>query len=220
MINDIQLDPAAPLQQQLYRQLSQRIIGRRYLPGSQLPSSRQLAADLGVSRNTVNAVYDQLKAEGFLLSLAGKGVFINKDIRSTLNQPDQLPSHSQSTTAPLPPLPIVPKHSLRLGEDANLPFQPGLPDLDAFPIRSWNRILHHQESRRLLRGYDCIQGYQPLRRAITEYIRTSRGVRCEEHQVIVTNGAQQALSLIGDVLLQEGDRVFLRTLAIAALATH
>lgn len=102
MINDIQLDPAAPLQQQLYRQLSQRIIGRRYLPGSQLPSSRQLAADLGVSRNTVNAVYDQLKAEGFLLSLAGKGVFINKDIRSTLNQPDQLPSHSQSTTAPLP----------------------------------------------------------------------------------------------------------------------
>lgn len=208
MINDIQLDPAAPLQQQLYRQLSQRIIGRRYLPGSQLPSSRQLAADLGVSRNTVNAVYDQLKAEGFLLSLAGKGVFINKDIRSTLNQPDQLPSHSQSTTAPLPPLPIVPRHSLRLGEDANLPFQPGLPDLDAFPIRSWNRILHHQESRRLLRGYDCIQGYQPLRRAITEYVRASRGVRCEEHQVIVTNGAQQALSLIGDVLLQAGDRVF------------
>ncbi|WP_417502412.1 PLP-dependent aminotransferase family protein [Marinobacter sp.] len=208
MINDIRLDSANPLQQQLYRQLSQRIIDQRYLPGRQLPSSRQLAADLGVSRNTVNAVYDQLKAEGFLLSYPGKGVFVNEDIRASLNKPDHAVLHVPSNAQPLPPLPVVPKHSMRLGEDANLPFQPGLPDLDAFPIRSWNRILHHQESRRLLRGYDCIQGYLPLRKAVADYARESRGVRCHEHQIIITNGAQQALSLIADVLLQTGDRVF------------
>lgn len=208
MIDDIRLDSATPLQQQLYRQLSQRIIDQRYLPGSQLPSSRQLAADLGVSRNTVNAVYDQLKAEGFLQSRAGKGVFINEDICAALNQPTQAFTRTPGNTAPLPPLPVVPRHNLRLSEDANLPFQPGLPDLDAFPIRSWNRILHHQESRRLLRGYDCIQGYQPLRQAIAGYVQASRGVRCKEHQIIITNGAQQALSLIADVLLQPGDRIF------------
>lgn len=104
-------------------------------------------------------------------------------------------------------MPTVPNHSLRIGEDANLPFQPGLPDLDAFPIRNWNRILHHQENRRSLRGYNTIQGYQPLRRAIAEYVCSSRGVRCGEHQVIVTHGAQQALSLIADVLLRAGDRI-------------
>lgn len=208
MINDIRLDSTSSLQKQLYQQLSQRIIDQRYLPGRRLPSSRQLATDLGVSRNTVNAVYDQLKAEGFVQSHAGKGIFVHENIRAALNQPDQPFMHTKANTVPLPPLPVVPKHSLRLGEDANLPFQPGLPDLDAFPIRSWNRILHHQESRRPLRGYDNTQGYQPLRRAIADYVRSSRGVRCQEHQVIVTNGAQQALSLIADVLLQSGDRVF------------
>ena len=65
MIDDIRFEDTTPLQTQLYQHLSQRIVHRRYLPGSQLPSSRQLAADLGISRNTVNAVYDQLKAEGF-----------------------------------------------------------------------------------------------------------------------------------------------------------
>ena len=207
MIDDIRFEHTTPLQTQLYQHLSQRIIHRRYPPGSQLPSSRQLAADLGISRNTVNAVYDQLKAEGFLQSRAGRGVFVHQDLNLAINQPTG--GAIQTTQAmTLPPLPPAPASRLKLGEDANLPFQPGLPDINAFPIRSWNRILHHQESRTSLRGYDTTQGYQPLRRAIADYLRASRGVRCQEHQVIVTNGAQQALSLIADVLLKPGDRVF------------
>ncbi|MBL3555217.1 MULTISPECIES: PLP-dependent aminotransferase family protein [Marinobacter] len=208
MIDDIRLEGSAPLQQQLYQQLSQRILRQRYLPGSRLPSSRQMAADLGISRNTVNAVYDQLKAEGFLQSRAGKGVFVHQDIAAAVTPSGPGLEQAIRTTADLPPLPVPAPTNIRTAEDANLPFQPGLPDLDAFPIRSWNRILHHQESRRALRGYDSIQGYLPLRRAIADYLRTSRGVRCEEHQVIITNGAQQALSLIADVFLQAGDRVF------------
>ena len=208
MIDDIRLEGSAPLQQQLYQQLSQRIIKQRYTPGSRLPSSRQMAQDLGISRNTVNAVYDQLKAEGFLQSRAGKGVFVHEDITAVAKPAGRGPKRPIRTTTALPPLPVPPVNKLRTVEDANLPFQPGLPDIDAFPIRSWNRILHHQESRRALRGYDSIQGFQPLRRAIADYLRTSRGVRCGEHQVIITNGAQQALSLIADVFLHPGDRVF------------
>lgn len=207
MINDIRLDETTPLQDQLYQQLTQRILQQRYLPGSPLPSSRQLARDLGVSRNTVNAVYDQLKAEGFLQSRAGKGVFVHEDITTTVRPVVPGPERPIATANTLPPLPARPRNKLKTVEDSNLPFQPGLPDLDAFPIRSWNRILHHQESRRSLRGYDSIQGYQPLRRAIAGYLRASRGVRCTEHQVIITNGAQQALSLIADVFLQPEDRV-------------
>lgn len=207
MIDDIRLDGKHPLQHQLYQRLSERILDQRYPPGRQLPSSRQMAQDLGISRNTVNAVYDQLKAEGFLQSRAGRGVFVHEDIKSALNPSGPSLNKSGGVSMELPPLPALPRGKSKPVEDANLPFQPGLPDLDAFPIRSWNRILHHQESRRTLRGYDSIQGYQPLRRAIAAYVRTSRGVRCEEHQVIITNGAQQALSLIADAFLQRGDSV-------------
>ena len=208
MIDDIRLDSSAPLQQQLYQQLAQRIIHRRYLPGRRLPSSRQLAQDLGISRNTVTAVYDQLKAEGFLQSRPGQGVFVNQSINAGALRPGKGSIQPpMGAAAVLPPIPPLTDSNITRAEDASLPFQPGLPDLDAFPIKSWNRVLHHQESRRGLRGYDSTQGYQPLRRAIAEYLRSSRGVRCQEHQVIITNGAQQALSLVVDVLLEPGDQV-------------
>ncbi|WP_373187152.1 PLP-dependent aminotransferase family protein [Halopseudomonas sp.] len=209
MIDDVHLDGDGPLQHQLYQQLTQRIIHRRYLPGNRLPSSRQLAQDLGVSRNTVTAVYDQLKAEGFLQSRAGQGVFVHENISPSMLQPGKGSTlRPLSTSGLLPPIPQLTDRHINRAEDASLPFQPGLPDLEAFPIRSWNRILHHHESRRALRGYDSTQGYRPLRRAIAEYLRSSRGVRCQEQQVIITNGAQQALSLIVDVLLEPGDPVF------------
>ena len=71
VIDDIRFDADQSLQLQLYRQLADRILAQRYPPGYRLPSSRQMAEDLGVSRNTVNAVYDQLKAEGFLANVTG-----------------------------------------------------------------------------------------------------------------------------------------------------
>ncbi|GGC91001.1 MocR-like pyridoxine biosynthesis transcription factor PdxR [Halopseudomonas salina] len=208
MIDDIRLDGPEPLQQQLYQQLAERIIDRRYPAGSRLPSSRQLALDMGISRNTVNAVYDQLKAEGFVQSQPGKGLFVHQRIHSDTLQRIGRPVLQPDGVALLPPIPKLQASKYDRAGDVSLPFQPGLPDLDAFPIRSWNRILHHQESRKRLRGYDSSQGYLPLRHAIAEYLRSARGVRCQEHQVIITNGAQQALSLVMDVLLKPGDRVF------------
>ncbi|SFL95132.1 MocR-like pyridoxine biosynthesis transcription factor PdxR [Marinobacter zhejiangensis] len=210
MIDDIRFEGSAPLQQQLYQQLSARILHQRFPPGSRLPASRLLAADLGISRNTVNAVYDQLKAEGFLQSRAGKGIFVHEDINHR-RLFEQQADTSPIASAALPPLPDprlgAPAGTLRADGKACLPFSPGLPDLEAFPIRAWNRVLHHQESRLALRGYGDFQGYRPLRQAIASYLRSSRGLRCGEHQVIITNGAQQGLSLIADVFLQPGDRV-------------
>lgn len=207
VIDDIRLNDEQPLQHQLYQRLSERILEQRYPPGRRLPSSRQMAQDLGISRNTVNAVYEQLKAEGFLQSQPGKGVFVHEDIKAAVNPAGPGLSKPAHRPGPLPPIPVASGSRSRTEEDANLPFQPGLPDLDAFPIRSWNRILHHQESLRSLRGYNSIQGYGPLRRAIAGYLRTSRGVRCEDHQVIITNGAQQALSLIAEVFLRPEDTI-------------
>ncbi|MCG8519488.1 MAG: PLP-dependent aminotransferase family protein [Pseudomonadales bacterium] len=207
MITDLQIDSTLPLQQQLYRQLSQRILQRRYPAGSRLPSSRQLAQDLGVSRNTVNAVYDQLRSEGFLQTQAGRGIFVHQDIDSRHCPPTKGASPQPERVA-IPPLPALPEGAIRRSDqDSNLPFTPGLPDLAAFPIRAWNRILHHHESRPSLMGYNSLQGYRPLRRAVAEYVGSARGVRCHEDQVIITQGAQQALALIADIFLKPGDRV-------------
>lgn len=222
--DDVTLDGDAPLQGQLYQQLSERILDGRYTPASRLPSSRQLAADLGISRNTVNAVYDQLKAEGFVQGQGGRGMFVHPDLHRRMppwpagTRPSTASAHcdtrppAQPRPVALPSVPAMPpafqKRALKVSQDASLPFQPGLPDLEAFPIRAWNRLLHHQESRRSLQGYGDVQGYRPLRQAVAAYLRASRGVRCTEDQVIITQGAQQALSLIADVFLAPGDRVF------------
>ncbi len=160
VIDDIRFDADQSLQLQLYRQLADRILAQRYPPGYRLPSSRQMAEDLGVSRNTVNAVYDQLKAEGFLQSHAGRGgVFVHEDIGSAIEPAGKKLKIPSGGSFRLPSLPDrVRGTPPRRAEDACLPFQPGLPDLDAFPVNAWNRVLHHQESRRGgLRGYDSTQ---------------------------------------------------------------
>lgn len=205
---------AAPLQSQLYQAVCERIFQGRLAPGDRLPSSRRLASDLNIGRNTVLAVYDQLAAEGFIEQRPRQGVFVHPQLplytrptkpkvtpaTTPLKSPSLSPSWLSGPTAPMTP----PDWNER-----NAPFTPGLPDLDAFPLRTWNRILHHQESRRSLMGYDGHQGYPPLRRAIADYLRSARGISCEPEQVIVTQGAQQALSLIGALFLKPGDTVLM-----------
>ncbi len=206
--NDLHLLADQPLQAQLYRELANRITDQRWQPGLQLPSSRQLAADLNISRNTVNAVYDQLKAEGLLQSQIGKGFFVHPDLHHSLGalETRQLAVAPAATALPVPRMSGI-KLLRQAGTDNNQPFTPGLPDLQNFPQRAWNRVLHHHENRLPLKGYDSAQGYLPLRRAVAEYLRTSRGVRCHQDQVIITHGAQQGLALIGELFLNQGDIV-------------
>ena len=213
-LDDINIDSSQPLQTQLYKELSQRILKKRYLPGYQLPSTRQLAVDLQISRNTVTSVYDQLKVEGFLESVPGKGIFVHREMGNSgwlgLTEeflPDIALDSSMVSLMPEPQTKteLIKRHSSN--KDHNLPFSPGLPDIQNFPIKVWNRIQHQQEGRLPLLGYNDTQGFQPLREAIASYLKASRGVHCKPHQIIVTNGAQQALSLIADVFLSPGDKV-------------
>lgn len=216
-LDDIQLQrgsEAQTLQAQLYRALSERIASGRLAAGDKLPSSRQLAQELVIGRNTVLAVYEQLSAEGFLQQRPRQGVFVHPQLPLSRHP---APAAIQRSNTPPKPLQKIPPW-LAKGPDAlvppqwnerNAPFTPGLPDLSAFPLALWNRTLHHQEGRRSLLGYDSHQGYFPLRRAIAEYLRTARGVRCGAEQVIVTQGAQQALALIAELFLEPGDRVLI-----------
>ncbi|UZE95335.1 MocR-like pyridoxine biosynthesis transcription factor PdxR [Alkalimarinus alittae] len=196
-----------PLQEQLQQQLTDWIYTGRLSPGTRLPSSRRLAAELNISRNTVTIVLDQLKSEGFLEGIQGKGVFVAPDLPTDISGPSKV---NWGHKGPLPELSEfgVYLNKTPLTEHGKiLPFTPGIPDIASFPQKSWLQIQRRHQSRINLMGYDGNQGYGPLREALSEYLKLSRGVRCTPQQIIITQGAQQAISLCAQVLLNEGDSV-------------
>jgi GntR family transcriptional regulator/MocR family aminotransferase len=207
-------DPGSPepLCRQLYGRLRGLILGGRLGPSWKLPSTRALAADLGVARNTVMAAYEQLLAEGYLHGRAGSGTYVTAS----------LPEHLLH--APAPPGPGGPRgptpHGLsrRGAALAALPgfaepgrpvgpFRHGLPALDEFPFALWARLTARRWRARPARllGYGDPAGYRPLREAIAGYLAAARGVRCDPDQVVVVAGSQQGLELAARVLLDPGD---------------
>jgi GntR family transcriptional regulator/MocR family aminotransferase len=214
-ILNISLDSgsAVPAYQQLYRELRLIILEGRIAPGTRLPSTRALGDTLGISRNTVMAAYDQLIAEGYLVGQTGSGTFVSDDL------PDELLNVSNDVD--VDSLPVRTTHRLSRRGDIlaatpvstpihpNKPraFKTGMPDVEFFPFKTWAQIaakVWRNPPRELLE-YPNPAGYGPLRAIIADYLRTARGVRCTEEQVIVVSGSQQALHLASRVLLNEGD---------------
>jgi len=196
-----------PLQAQLQQHLTDWIYSGRLAAGTQLPASRRLALELGISRNTVTTVLEQLRSEGFLESFPGKGVFVSSDL------PKDVAGLSQVRWKNKVALPALSDFARALNKtplsehSQILPFTPGMPDISAFPQKIWLQIQRRHQDRRPLMGYHGNQGYKPLRESLSEYLRLSRGVRCKPEQIIITQGAQQAISLCAQVLLNEGDSV-------------
>lgn len=186
---------------QIYRQLRAAILDGRLRTGEQLLPTRELASQLGVSRNTVMQAYDLLMSDGLLEGHVGAGTFVADIVSSdrSLDNKRQSaieikPFWRQLTGAELLPPP-----------PANLMynFSLSLPDKPRFPFEEWRRISAFC-SRRLAQapvGYGAPEGMRELREAIVKYVSFSRAVRCHLDNVIVTNGAQQAFDLIARVLI-------------------
>ncbi|OIQ86990.1 HTH-type transcriptional regulatory protein GabR [mine drainage metagenome] len=197
-----------PLQRQLYHALRAAILQRRLPEGGRLPSSRALAAQLGISRNTVLAAYGQLQAEGYVdsrpasgltvaaleagVAAAGEGAALRGERRCS-RRAAALVTDAEAETA------------------AALPLSPRGIDAALFPAREWSRLLARRWRRpgpALLDGNDPA-GFAPLRRAIAEHLGRSRGVRCAADQVVVVSGSQQALDLAVRLLLDPGDQAWI-----------
>jgi len=201
---------AAGLSRQIASALRRAVLNRQCPPGSRLPSTRGLASELGVSRNTVLDAYSQLLAEGYLEGRSGSGTFVS----------DALPEDSLRArtggvrSAPRTPSALLSSRGARIAEahrttsgDALRPFNPGFPQLDPALFATWWRIasrVGRQTSAEML-NYGDPAGYGPLREAIAAHIGTARGVRCSADQVIVTTGTQQGLALACRLLLEPGD---------------
>jgi GntR family transcriptional regulator/MocR family aminotransferase len=194
-----------PLHRQLYHSLRAQILDGSLRPRSRLPATRELAAELAVSRNTVMAAYDALLAEGYLVSLAGSGTRV-----ALLPEPPARPP--QGGTAPTLPalsargalMTAQPTDPTRPGRIA---FHPGCPEIAAFPFSTWSQLLasHMRNVTEDLFGYHLVGGHPKLREAIVDYLTVSRGVKCDPGQIIVVTGTQAALDLIGRIFMDPGD---------------
>ena len=203
---DIQFSKTNTLQSQLHRYLVEKISQGLLPPGTKLPTSRSLAQQLKISRNTVTEVFEQLKAEGFIESKPGSGVYINQTLPQ--DSTNLLKGKWQSNKN----LPMLSEFAKSLSADGNeydssLPFTVGQPDLNAFPSQLWRQCERRSNNLIKLTKLDSAAGYLPLRESLQKYLSIHRGVSCDIEQIIITQGAQHALWLCAHILLNEGDSV-------------
>ena len=201
-----------PLYRQLVSQLRRAITTRQVTYGMRVPSSRQLAKELGVSRLTILSAYEQLTSEGYLEARTGSGTFVGSPIE--LDEEGAGQSRSR-TPVPLNDLLSSRGQQILKSVDSLQPsransFRPGVPALDAFPIRLWTRLTNRRlkAAEHEMLTYGASKGYGPLREAIARHLRDVRMIDCDAAQVIVIGGAQRAFLHIAWTLLDVGDPVW------------
>ncbi|MEZ5668337.1 MAG: PLP-dependent aminotransferase family protein [Alphaproteobacteria bacterium] len=201
---------AKPLHRQLCDQLRELILGGAVAVRSRLPSTRTIARELAISRNTVVNALDQLVAEGLLEGRRGSGFRVadvglpagaaGDGTAAARRMPDL--SARGALMAAQPRVRTIPEHAA---------FHPGTPELDQFPFKTWGRLLArraHTGGQDLF-GYHYVAGHPDLRRMIAAFLGTMRRVRCTAEQIVVTTGGQAALDLLARLLLAEGDTVWM-----------
>jgi len=195
----------------LYSELRVAILHGRLKAGVRLPASREFARRHGLSRGTVVRVFERLQDEGYLSPRVGQGTWVNAQVvteasarKSSVKVPEYI---RRSVAAYRKPRPFIGWIKLNNGA----PFGMRDPALSEFPTQLWGRLAAKRARafRWWLREADDGRGYQPLRAAIAQYLGSSRGVRCTADQVLMVSGVQQALDLLGRLLLAPGDRVWM-----------
>lgn len=195
-----------PLQQRLFERVRAAIIGGALGPGDRLPSTRTLAQDLGLSRNTALAAIERLTAEGYLEARVGSGTYV----AATL--PDDPTPHQ---CASLPPRPAPVRLSLATGNarpvDDTLPFRPGIAAADQFDLETWRRLLARSWRCLPARGLERDRGggWRPLRQAVVDFLDAGRGIRCHADQVVILPSRAAALELAASLAAQPGETVWM-----------
>ncbi|AIS98585.1 MocR-like pyridoxine biosynthesis transcription factor PdxR [Burkholderia thailandensis] len=211
---------AEPMYRQLLRLMQQAILSGELTPGTKLPSSRTLATDLAIARNTVLHVYDQLTTEGYVLTTTGSGTYVadtRPDAAAMRAQAGTLAHPSdESRDAQQRAHGALSTRGAQLIRHAGVSrrqwgaFMPGVPDVSEFPARTWSRLQARlwKEANPELLTYAPGGGYRPLRRALSDYLRVARSVKCSPDQIIITTGIHQSIDLSVRLLADVGDRAW------------
>jgi GntR family transcriptional regulator / MocR family aminotransferase len=214
----VRLDPTSsePLYQQLYRQIREELESGSFdSSASRVPSSRVLAATLGISRPTVNQAFSKLLAEGYLQTRKRSGIFVADHLPATFLKAARL-----ATTARTEHSPRIARRVTRMGDcrsgrqldvgiagPPSVIFVAGLPAVDEFPIAVWERLRQQvlaKKGAHLLR-YASSRGEIELRKAIAAYLCDFRGANCHPDQIVVVGGMQQAMLTCALALINEGE---------------
>ncbi|MGO4741362.1 PLP-dependent aminotransferase family protein [Bosea sp. 2KB_26] len=202
--------PAASLAARLQHAVRSLVLEGHAVGGARLPSSRALAKQAGLARETVDAAYHQLELEGFVVRRQGSGTFVAP--RGTA--PTGLCHRARAKGGGIAGL-SERGHALTAGggvveRDRPMPFSL-LPDVEAFPLQSWQRIaaraVRTKSRTELL--YAEAQGYLPLREEIAHYLAACRGIAVSPRQILVLSSSQQALGLIAKLVASPGDLIAL-----------
>lgn len=184
-----------PLTRQLFEQIRARILSGEEPHGSKLPSTRRLAAELGISRNTVVEAYSQLDAEGYLEASHGSATRVAGGI--------PILSLSKQASRDIPAKEKSP------AQKPSIDFRTGIPALEHFPRVEWSRL--YRETCTDLPtdsfGYTGAFGVQRLQETLCRYLHRVRGIACHPDQIMITTGATQGLSLLARLLHREGKKV-------------
>jgi GntR family transcriptional regulator / MocR family aminotransferase len=200
-----------PLFRQVYQEMRQAILSGTLGAGERLPSTRDLAEQLGISRTVAVLAYERLLAEGFVAGRGGSGTYVSDGLagnaapgtrrlaRLRLSRFGNTVAASMATVDTPLQRPVMPRYNFIYGRS----------DLETFPFALWRRMLLRQARKGSTRQFDygSALGNAELRAAICAHLRRSRAVICDPSQVIIVNGSQQALDLVMRVLVDPGDAV-------------
>ncbi|MCU0499516.1 MAG: PLP-dependent aminotransferase family protein [Anaerolineae bacterium] len=195
-----------PIYRQLIRHIKTQIDSGVLPTGTRLPASRDLAQHLNISRISVVNAYAELRAEGYLSAHAGRGTFVAKDNGGSSSPPEKSPTQPDLTNA-------TPDRSLRemmrlARQPGIINFGPGAPPIELLPTQflkeAINAVIDRDGAKAL--GYEMTEGYGPLRTAVRDYV-TALGIQCSASDVLITGGTQQALDLVIQALVSEGETI-------------
>ena len=207
------MDPAngsLPLHERIQRAIRALILEGILSHGKALPASRALAISLNVSRDTIEAAYTRLHAEGFIERHTGKGSFVSASARFLKSHSRQRQSAAEVREPTLSARGNVMYKSGGIREFSSpRPLAPGIPETRLFPVQTWERL-----ERQVLKEYrhhaleqSPPQGTERLRRAIAEYVNLERGAHATPERIIILTSSQQALALCSHVLMDSGDAI-------------
>lgn len=198
-------DAEEPIYRQLIRSIKMQIESGTLPAGARLPASRDLAQQLNVSRISVVNAYAELRAEGYLSAHAGRGTFVAKD-NNTNPVPERAVNNVVNRNDSSSPDRSI-REMMRLARKPGvISFSSASPPAEFLPVSSVrdaiNFVLDRDGAKAL--HYEAAEGYGPLRATVRDYV-SALGIQCSSNDVLITGGTQQALDLVIQSLLGEGD---------------
>lgn len=207
-------DETLPLHRQIYQEFRRLILTGVLSPGTRIPSTRELADLLSVSRTTTHFAYEQLLHEGYLQAVAGSGTFVCRELpESLLQTPEELTQ--VSTPAPGRRDAILSEQGKFFDTRGDYKYEGrllpgGSVAYDQIPMKHWKRILLQQCENANVTALEYCRdaaGLLPLREAVAAYLSRARAVKCSTDQILIVSGSQQALDLIARLHVDRGDTV-------------